>query len=88
MPPLRGSEFGALRPPQTLKARASTTNSRPDLLEPALSRMLSTSEAFAQIVQSQNRVDKCKIDDAVGRRLDQGTTVLSICAITQMIGGA
>lgn len=50
--------------------------------------MLSTSEAFAQIVQSQNRVDKCKIDDAVGRRLDQGTTVLSICAITQMIGGA
>lgn len=63
-------------------------NSRPDLLEPALSRMLSTSEAFAQIVQSQNRVDKCKSDDAVGRRLDQGTTVLSICAITQMIGGA
>lgn len=63
-------------------------NSRPDLLEPALSRMLSTSEAFAQIVQSQYRVDKCKIDDGVGRRLDQGTTVLSICAITQMIGGA
>lgn len=65
MPPLRGSEFGALRPPQTLKARAFTMNSRPDLLEPELSRMPSTSEAFAQIAQSQNRVDKCKIDDAV-----------------------
>jgi hypothetical protein len=50
--------------------------------------MPSTSEAFAQIARSQNRMDKCKIDDAVGRRLDQGTTVLSLCAITQMIGGA
>lgn len=35
------------------------------MLEPELSRMPSTSEAFAQIAQSQNRVDKCKIDDAV-----------------------